>query len=501
MLAFIVSFLLSCSKLDVNNTKDEVIPTNNTSNLKAAINPTANADATYDGFVRAFVVRSGSRTYITNGLNDRGTAYMWGQGFMITAMEDAYDRNQSASRKQLVVDLLNTFITDNGSDWSWDSWNDDIAWACIPFIRGYQITGDTKYRDIAANNWNMMYNRAWDNTVGGGLWENQDKQTKNALSTNPNIIAGIFIYQSTGDAGYLTKCRAIYAWVKGHLLDNNDKHINGAVTASGVLQTSDNAYDDGSFVNAGASLYHVTGEVGYLNEAVATANHIVSKWPLMTQEADAAVRAIGKLAREDNLGSTYYSWLANNCASAWNHRRTDYNITNNNWTVNTGAGEQYAMQCVSAVTVQSVTPEQGGSVNIANGTYKIISRLNGNALGAVGQGTGNLTTLNVAPYTGGNYQRWTLTSIGNGQYKLIGVASGRSINVSGNSTADGAAIILYDYQNTSNENIYFSSPSSGYYTMFFVHSNKVVDLNGANQSVAQWTSNGGNNQQWQFLAP
>jgi hypothetical protein len=44
----------------------------------------------------------------------------------------------------------------NGSDWSWDSWNDDCAWAEIAFIRGYIITGNNTYLNAATQNWNMV---------------------------------------------------------------------------------------------------------------------------------------------------------------------------------------------------------------------------------------------------------------------------------------------------------------------------------------------------------
>ena len=498
-----VSFLSGCADKEIIKLNDAANPVAKSVMMKAPVNPVSNADATYDAFVRAFVVKDGGgQTYIVDGLNARTRAYFWGQGFMITAMEDAYDKNPTAARKQLVIDLLNSFLNKETYDWSWNSWTDDIAWADIAVIRGYLITGDQTYRTVAADNWNFAFNRLWDNTLGGGLWENTDKHTKASLANNPMIISGIFLYEATGDVNYLNKCKQIYAWFRSSGIYNTSTGVvNEAKVNDGTIQYSDNSYNQGSFVNAAASLYKHTGDVQYLNDAKRTADHIKSNWPIFTQEADACVRGIAKLARENNLGSTYYPWLANNCTSAWNNRRTDYNITNNNWTTITPGGEQFSMQCVSAVTVQMVTPEQVGAVSIPNGTYKVICRQNGLALDAVGLGTGNNTALDVWGYNGGNNQRWTLTSIGNGQYKLIGVASGRSINVAGASTGDGAAVVLWDYQNSTNENIYISSPESGYYSIYFVHSNKVLDVNSVNNSVDQWTYSGGNNQQWQFLVP
>jgi len=421
---------------------------------------------------------------------------MWGQGFMITAVEDAYDRSNSAYRKQVVSDLLTTFITDNESNWSWDSWNDDVAWAIIPFIRGYQITGNTNYLTIATQNWNMAWSRGWDNVTGGGLWENQDKFSKAALSNDPYIISGCFIYEATKDTIYLARCKQIYTWVRASLFDPATGVVNEALTNTGTLQPSDNAYNCGSFINAAASLYKETKDARYLADAQTAADHIVSKFGVMNQEADACVRAIAKLARENNLENKYYPWLVRQCIASWVNRRTDYDISNNDWRNPTPAGEQYAMQCVSAVTVEAVTPESP-MITCPNGVYKVISRDNGQALDA--NGTNDNTPLAVSAYNNSNSQHWALTSIGGGLYKLIGVSSGKSVNISGNSGDDNAPIILWDYNSAANELVYLSSPAAGYYSMFFVTSGKAVTV--ASGSIIQSAYTGTNNQQWQFLKP
>ncbi len=423
---------------------------------------------------------------------------------MITGLEDACERTQSADRKQLITDLLNSFLNQETYDWSWNSWTDDIAWATIAVIRGYQITGNTTYRTVAANNWNFAFNRGWDNVVGGGLWENMDKHTKASLANNPMIISGILLYEATGDVAYLNKCKQIYAWLRNSGIYNTTTGVvNEAKVNDGSIQYSDNAYNTGSFINAAASLYKHTRDVQYLNDAIRSADHVINKFGVINQEADACVRGIAKLARENNLGSKYNPWLVRQCIAAWNNRRTDYNITNNDWRNTTPSGEQYAMQCISAVTVLSVTPE-ASAVEVPTGTYKLIARHNGQALDALG--TGNNAGLNCWGYNGGANQRWTLSSLGGGLYRLTGVASGRSLNVSGNSGERDANIILYDYQGAGSSKIYFSSPASGYYTMHFVNSGLAVDVAGSNQGsrIVQWAAkpaNEGTNQQWQFLAP
>ena len=500
LLLFIPLIFTSCKKTGVSQNNNGTKNSDTTKVTTNAINPLANANAAYDGFVGAFVVRSGGNTFITNGLVDRSTAYMWGQGFMITALEDAYDRTKSGDRKQLVSDLLNTFITNNGTDWSWDSWNDDVAWAIIPFIRGYQITANPVFLNIAAQNWKMAWTRGWDNVTGGGIWENQDKLSKAALSNDPSIIAGCFLYESTGDTSYLNKCKLIYGWVRNSLFNDTTGVVNEALTTTGMLQPSDNAYNCGSFINAATSLYKLTNNKQYYDDAILAADHIVTKFGVMNEEADGCVRAIAKLASENNLGAKYNPWLVRQCIASWNNRRTDYNITNNDWRDPTPAGEQYAMQCISAVTVQSVTPE-AAMITVPDGSYKIVSRSSSLALNA--DGVDNNTPLNIETYSNTIGQHWALTGLGGGLYKLLNVGSSKSINVSGNSGDNNAALILWDYDSAGNELVYFSSAATGYYSMFVVNSGKALTVNGTDQGAAivQSAYTESSNQQWQFLKP
>ncbi len=103
---------------------------------------------------------------------------------MIEAVEDANDRT-GGTYSSMITSLLNGFSVNNGTSWSSNMYNDDICWACIAYLRGYQATGNTTFRTIAKSNFDMMYARAWDNTFGGGLWWTTEKGGKNACVNGP----------------------------------------------------------------------------------------------------------------------------------------------------------------------------------------------------------------------------------------------------------------------------------------------------------------------------
>lgn len=508
LLSILILLLFTASCKKKNNeqpspdTGDKTPPV--TTDTSKFLNPVANVNTMYEGFLRAFMVKSNGQTYLVDGLNKRDRAYFWGQGFMITSLIDVYERSPSKEKAQLINDLLSSFLNKETSDWSWNSWTDDIAWAAIACIRGYQVTGNTAFRDAAINNWNFAFNRGWDDIVGGGLWENTDKHTKAALSNNPMIISGTFIYEVTNDVNYLNKCKQIYAWEKSSgLYDPNTGVVNEAIVNDGTKQISDNSYNTGSFINAATSLYKYTKDSQYLNDAKTAADHVLNKFGVMNQEGGACVRGIAKLARENGLESKYYPWLVRQCVASWNNRSKISNITNNNWReITPGNGEQFAMQCISAVTVQAVTPKMK-MAEIPEGNYKVISKSNEFALSTVNNGTENNTKLNASEYEGDSGQLWTLSNINGGIYKLIGSNNKKSINVSGDSGDDDANIILWDYNDGGNEKIYFMEGLNGYYNIFVVNSGKAISINtsSSEKTIVQSAVTNGEHQLWKFIKP
>lgn len=488
-----VAMFFGCSK----SPNEPVIPiTFNQSVLKS--NSSANAGAAFDGFVNSFIVKdSNGQTYVVDGLQKRDRAYFWGQAFMITGLIDGYERVPNSTRKQLVIDLVNSFLNNETYDWSWNSWTDDIAWSCIAVMRAYIAVGDANYLKVAKTNWDFCYHRGWDNALGGGMWENMDKHTKAALANGPMIISGMLIYQATGDVWYLDRCKEIYSWYRSKLFDPNTGIVNEAMVNDGTIQYSDHPYNTGSFINSAATLYKATKSANYLSDAQKAADHVMSKFPVLTEEGDGAVRGIAKLARENGLEWKYYPWLITQCENAWNNRNTSRNITNNNFTTITGGGEQFAMNCISAVTVQQVTPEQ----YIPSGaTFSIISKSSGKAVDIKGGTTTNGDSIIQWTDSRANNQRWVISYLGGYTYKIISVSSGKSLDVKGGSAVNGAIIDQWDYSGGNNQKWYIFADAQGYYSITSVNSLKRFDVAGGSVAngakIVQWEFTGGDNQRF-----
>ena len=154
------------------------------------------------------------------------------------------------------------------------------------------------------------------------------------------IFAGCALYQITHDAKYLTRCQGIYTWVHDNILD----------TATG-----------GSFLLAANALHNLTGAANYYNDALLAADHVVKKYPILFHNnrgdncwADQFARGLGYLCRDNKLWDRYRSWIAANAKSAWSFRRTDLNVTWNNWKTPTPLDECSSFECLGAVVLQQV---------------------------------------------------------------------------------------------------------------------------------------------------
>lgn len=486
--------------------------------INAHAQTAANADTVYNGWLNAYLVRTGGKTYFTNSLTDRGEAFMWGQAYMITGVEDAYDRNHAADRKQLISDLLDTYLKTNTADISWDSWNDDIAWAAIALIRGYQITGNTTYLNAATQAWNMAYNRGWDNTFGGGIWENmadhlEASGNKGGLSNWTFVIAGAAIYHATGNNDYLTKSQAIYAWARANCFDTTTGRVYEGVGYNG-RGGDDNAYNSGLIVNAANSLYRLTGNAQYFNDATLAATHVINKYPVLNEDhpangdfgGDQFYRGLANFARDSGNWNAYYTWLNNNATAAWNHRRTDSNITWNVFTAATPTGNVRAMEAEGSVVVQAVTAQSGivSPVNFS-GNYEIRNQASGLSLTVAGASKANSAAIVQQPFNGGNESLWKLVPTNAGYYHIINVNSDQSINVAGNKGSAGANVVQWPAQGMipGNDQWLPVQNSDGTYTFYNLYSQQVLDNFGASGTAGnvygQWFSNGTNAQKFQLI--
>jgi len=475
------------------------------------------AAAAYNAFNQNFLVQSGGNTYYNSELNSVGQDDTggWGEALTIVIAEDNYDVAPSPAGQSLVSNLLNTFESSSGTDWSGDSWNDDLGWMVHAYLRGYQITGNTSYLSIAEENWNTAYSRGWDSTLGGGIYENMaNKGDKCCLSNDNFAWEGVWIYEATGNSTYLTDAENIYAWVRTHLFNptnsNNAVGVPGAFVqgeeVNGTLESGDHAYNSGSFLIAANALYQITGNSMYYNDAVLDISHRESVEPTLSDTGEGGgsqyaylfVKGLSDFATDNNQWSTYYPYLLANANQAW-QERCSLNLTWNQWTAatNPSSPPTDAMEMSSAAGIWQLlnVPQQ----------YQIINKNSGLAMDLISGNEANNAPIEQWGASGGDAnQDWSVITTPDGNTALISGLTGMAATIAGGSTQSLATVVDWPYAvgNTTLE-YKLISEGGGWYEIQNVNSGMVLDDNAngtANgTTIIQYPASGAANQLWEFV--
>lgn len=338
----------------------------------------ANSDTIMDAFNTAFYVSDSTTTGHYQESQTGGTTGFWDQAEDIEAQIGAYERNPTHGNfAQIMTNLLNRFDSTagqgQGTNWSWNIYNDDVTWAVLANIRAYQDTGIPLYKNCAIWNFNMMYARAWDTTYfGGGLFWTTAKTSKNSCINFPACIAAYRIYQVTGNSSYLTEAQNIYNWAKGYLWNSSTGQVYDNINTNGTVSTGATTYNQGTFCGAASYLGDTTSAqlvADYTMNSMGTTSSNSGGYNLLPQYGlennnsgfnSICIRWINRYMTDHNMQSRYLPWLQTNAQTAWNIRLTSDNLSWCQWHTNTPSGtDLWAWDCVSSATaLQAIEPTQ-----------------------------------------------------------------------------------------------------------------------------------------------
>ncbi len=261
----------------------------------------------------------------------------WTQQEAIEMLIDAYNINPSADLKNKIAYLYNGVRDNYGLLWTNNKFNDDIVWGALMCVRAFKITNDGGMLDMAKNNFDMMWNRAWDTqTLGGGLWWTTDKQTKNTCVNAPAVICAMLLYEATGDATYKTKAKQIMDWMVSKLYAASTGEVKGAINTAGTITEGALSYTQGTFIGACDLLRADYPSANYLamgSKAMdyARSNMCNTSGGILKDENDIAdtqgmksifARWACLFVKNTGTASNYGPWLDANAAQAWSIRNS-----------------------------------------------------------------------------------------------------------------------------------------------------------------------------------
>lgn len=283
------------------------------------------AEEAMDIFLANFYVREEDSGYIVG-------EDFWQQAEIFEIVIDAYDRTKDKKYLDLMNEMYRGFLKKHGEDWSSNEYNDDIMWMTIGCARAYEATGQSEYLEQARKHFKVVFDRAWSEDLGGGLFWKTENKTKNSCINCPAVIAACLLHQITGEDEYMEKALMIYKWQRENLFGTTGAVFDAYDLTTGVNQWA-STYNQGTFIGAAMLLYQYSGEESYLEDAVLAADYTVETMfsgQVMNTEGDGKdlpgfkgilARWMGRFVRECGQ-EQYTDWLEKNAGTAWRNRNT-----------------------------------------------------------------------------------------------------------------------------------------------------------------------------------
>jgi predicted alpha-1,6-mannanase (GH76 family) len=324
----------------------------------------ADVNIAANSYISAFVQVSGPRAFIKANQNG-GDPGFWQEIEQVEGIEDANDRANGAYKAQ-VAEVLNGFIHAHGSNWSWNGFNDDISWATIAYVRGYQATGNTTFLSVAKDNFDMMFNRAYDPTEDALYWTT-DNRSYNSCIECPAGIASCLLSQALGDPSYLKKAQALFDWEKANLFNSSTGAVYDSVNLDGNVSNWSSSYNQGTFVGLANALGDTaSGELAADYTMTSMGNLTVGGHRILPEYGAGSgnnsgfnsicVRWISRFMKDRGLQKIYLPWLQANADAAWNLRRSSDDLSWCQWFHQTPTGVLNSWDCVSSMAALQDTP-------------------------------------------------------------------------------------------------------------------------------------------------
>ncbi len=201
----------------------------------------------------------------------------WPQAHALDVTIDAYERTHDNLYLTTINEWYDGVKAHNGNTFL-NVYYDDMEWNALAMLRAYNATQETKFKTAAIEVWEDIQT-GWNTNAGGGIsWKKDQPYSKNACSNGPASILAARLYQQFGDEADKEWALKIYDWEKEYLFNpasgavyDNINSRTGETNTSWIF-----TYNQGTFLGAALELYKITGEKGYLNDAIKAADHTLN---------------------------------------------------------------------------------------------------------------------------------------------------------------------------------------------------------------------------------
>lgn len=161
----------------------------------------------------------------------------------------------------------------DGSGSTGTKYVDDNALTGVVFLTAYDVSAGTDKQDYltkakACAHW-ILNSGLWDNTFGGGYWWNTEKQNKPTQTNGLVMQLFLRLYQVTGDTVYRDGAVAVKNWLQTALFDPSKGLFVWQYDNTGKKYTQIFTYDNAIMTEAYLLYSQVMNDASYLYRAQA----------------------------------------------------------------------------------------------------------------------------------------------------------------------------------------------------------------------------------------
>jgi len=271
---------------------------------------TADRAAAYGAWKNAFYFTSNGRGYFRDQDGSGTVQWFWQFGADLEVVNRAVQLGLDSSNT--VNALCQGFTNQFGTDWSYNTWNDDVTGMARALVGAYEITGNRTWLNLAKSGFDLGYSRGYV-AANGGL--NEFVCTTNCLEateTTDGIILPCYkLSQYLPDSSYATKASGLYTYLTNYTFYPSTGLVSGEPNdTDSSLATA----DYGFFMQC-ASLYNNTS---YAQKA---SDYCWSRWGVgMNSSTD--VGANGFCLRGMGLTGINISRAQQSINNAWSFRNS-----------------------------------------------------------------------------------------------------------------------------------------------------------------------------------
>ena len=273
----------------------------------------------------------------------------WNSANAITTLADESSAGQSS---EFAATFANTFKQAQLQHPNFlNKFYDDEGWWALAWLGAYEKQGNEAYLHMAQTIFDDMAG-GWDDTCGGGIWWNKDRNYKNAIANELflSVAARLALHSSkSGRQQYLKWANREWTWFAASGMINDHGLINDGLSQScknnGAVTWS---YNQGVILGGLADLSVATHDKNLLQPAnkiaIAVTEQLVDSDGILREPCEPAcsgggdvpqfkgifVRNLARLQRS-SPDPRYAKLLRTNAEAVWNRARTDDNHFSVNW--------------------------------------------------------------------------------------------------------------------------------------------------------------------------